>query len=52
MSNKSVIETHLETTCTHHFQFLSVAKDGGDGRKGSGNQNLWEKEDNASTRKV
>ena len=34
MSNKSVIETRLETTCTHHFQLLSVAKDEVEKRKG------------------
>ena len=34
MSTKSVKETRLETTCTHHFQFLSVAKDEVNRRKG------------------
>ena len=34
MSKKFVIETRLETTCIHHFQFLSVAKDEVDRRKG------------------
>ena len=34
--------------CTHPFQFLSVAKDEVDRRKGT----LWEKGDNACTKKV
>ena len=34
MSNEFVIETGLETSCAHYLQFLCVAKDEVDRRKG------------------